>query len=1771
MKKIMKYILTASFAFLFCLLFAGGFGMKAEAADPIKISTEAELWNLVERSKEEILSNQTVVLQNDISITYKGHENDFLNIGSEDRPFAGIFDGNGFTISGLNNRKSILPDHDNGLFAWTNGATIKDLTLKDPVVDCAFRGGILVGHAENTTIENIRIHGGKLKVQPGNNIVSLITNVGFSGGAIAGSINGTTLYNCEVRGTEVVNNSTAGVAALGGEGLYMGGLVGSATNSVIEYCRMDDGWQIDDEGKQKMVESTIRNEYDVAVGALGGKAVYAGGIAGEIKSGSKIIDSYSTADVYVYCGTYVSVGAGNVAYAGGVVAEMYGDSCTVTRCHYAGNIHTKQYNALLVIPIIENDKYISGVAQYSESKEKNNGIDSSFFQRSASKTTKKFYALNDETDTDNYRALSDEEYRDRSFWIGEDYDLYGTIERAGTADARGTAAGEHVNRWVMDYKRGIPIHGNSLSAAIDFPGAGEVTIDGTDLIENSIEGRIGDCSVSTSDPYNFAIQGFDTYENEIKITANTNEVKDQANETHENAYKFSGWYLKRDNQTDSVSQIKSDYETLTGAYSDEVKVGDNEEYTTGNNDKFPLEDNDLYIAHYQANVVFHDVNGNVINKKSGEKETGDQINLSDDYYNYQDAMESEEPTTKPAGEGYEFYGWTDIPKSDGGYAGITTDELNTLINGGHIYQSGDLVEKPLKLYPIYTNYLLNISTIMEGNEQDKNESEHIRDNVAETAVEPKDDGLYLNIYGLNGNGKLASGKFVSGYRFLGWYEQFMDDEGNVTGERRISNEPMYKLEGVSLNEKHVYKAKLEYYVSYQTRLEKTATETDDYKDWFEYSGFWQRYESDFQNITAYISHKEVVDHWSKNEECTTEDKYAGKIYDRLTVYGHNRSYKNDYDVVVTGDFPGAGNPGESQTGGGASNFTVEANTNSDQGYNFVGWGKEYYYKRLGSYNGEEWSSNSTWNVGTLIWIDNEATYYFEAHYTANVNFHVHGEAVNSTTRIYGESVFKEQAETHRYTTPSSKTDLGENASTTSAAASATVPEREGYFFLGWVDRSDPEVAANWDYIFGENGDNYTAVSANRAVPYLLDTTNAKVERPMEVYAVYVNNTNIKTTTNIAQAGVPANAGINIPEDPTYTVKQKENGSITLTLTAEDNKTPVKGDDQNTKYRLQYVECITNPGTDDAAVTRLTPDTQGGNTFTLNNFDLGPSYLFIAYYEPLTVVYHLDDEAVHVDIRNSGQQLGESPEPKYTPADIETAGDNYAFVGWTINEPNSGDDHYYYLMDSHDDQNVTLVQPTDVVNQSMELYPAYARAGIKVTTNIEDRYSESAENVRGLRWNAEAGEYEIYAAETVSGSNGESFIFTGWKRTSTGNETSDYSSESVAGVSDVFDGATYTAMYEEGYTVTYHYWNPDKEDGAGYDVLYSAGVKNGDKLVETIENTEPDGTIEEITVPVHTEAFTGIMNTLAAGQTFEEWQTADGKGWDEISSQTITDDMDLYPVIWQTKVYDSSDTEAGKELSQTATGGKNPEVYVQADLTKSDQQKVSVYFAGVYSNDSLRVNVGKQSYGSDGKFTGVPDIPVDVYNEYRLVEVENPDYGESNPSQPPTITEMQGDLLANANTDKDGNAIFEFDGKLTITKKLESDVATDEFFIFKVTKLDASGNEESTTDVIVKAGKTVTMSLPYGTYKVTEDDGWAWRYTPSYETETKNPDGDVSQQNAGVDAGDWGADSGTIYINSFESSVICTNKESNSKWFDSSSNVRNVFGKAQAGQEDQNNN
>ena len=1729
MKKIIRLVLLPAFALLLGAFWMGGSPKEVQAAERVtEITTADELAYYAKMGGDaQTYEGQTIRLMNNIDMSeltgeYKG---EVIRFGSKDTPFKGTFDGNGYTISNLKNEKSVLPDTDLGLFAWTEGAVIKDLTLEDPVVDCAFRGGVLVGHAKNTTIENVRVHGGKLKIQPANNVVSLVTNAGFSGGAIAGSAEGSKLYNCEVRGTEVVNNSTQGVGALGGEGLYMGGIIGSATGgTVIEYCRVDDGRQLDGDGNYQMVESTVRNEYDVAVGALGGKAIYAGGIAGELKSGSKIIDSYSTAEVYAYCGTYVSVGAGNVAYAGGVVAEMYGGSCEVIRSHYAGNIHTEQYNALLVIPIIEKDKYISGVAQYSENEGENKGLTNSYFQRSASKTDKTFYALNDEPDTESYRSLTDEQYRDRSFWIGKGYDLYGTEERTGGAKDEA-----HYNKWVMDYTRGIPIHGNTVSAAIDFPGAGTATISGTELIRNSMEGypEETDCSVTTDDANHFAVQGFDTYEG-VSLSQKTNEAKDQTGAIHKDGFKFSGWYLKGDNHQDSVTDIKGEYADLTGNYNEANKV------TLGEDGAIPdLKDNALYVAHYQANVIFHDMSGNQL--------SADNANA---YYNYQDPL-PEIAIDVP--DGCQFYGWTDVPNKDtsGGYQGISNPDLTALQNGGNIYQAGDLIEKPLKLYPIFTDYKNNIQLIMEGNERDSIADISRRDNVAQTNVAEENGKVYLTLAGLDeSNNDMGVGILPDGYRFLGWYE--VVDEG----EHRISTDMKFELRDVDFTVNHTYKARLEYRVQYSVKAFRSQVPPYNDENGMLYAELWETYGAEFEDLAAPSMYLEKVAHWGDDafqQDCSSCEHYWGgvnrednEIYDKLNVYSHNQYLGGMYDVAFFSDFPGAGAP--DYEGNIIGGMTIKAQTNPN--YNFTLWTQEHseYDNRRKTSTEENWKCDSNGARGKMA---------FGAHYTANVTFHKeNNEAAESqtVTRRYNEAILLQQDNTYEYNYELTGQDTGVT-NTSAASPGADFTAKAGYHFVGWIDKtglSEHELS----YIYDVPGEDSCTSRASKALPYIIgtDTSDGRniVKRSMDLYPVYVKE-DITTTTNIAENGVPQGAGINVPTDPVYQLDDLGNGQWTLTLTAYDNKEFVVGSDGE-KYRLKYVEMLTNPGTDQQKTERieLSEGSKGQNvyTFTLENFDLGPSYKFIAYYEPIAVLYHLEDDNIKTEVRNTGSLLGESPEPLYEEAEIDAEnGGMYHFVGWTTERP-QGTVHQYYLLNSYDEaKDIYLAKPTDKVNSFMELFPVYAPVNIQVISNIDDQLDDTAQQTRWIE-RTEDGAFAIHAKPSVTVGDTK-YVFTGWKA---GGE--DFAREEVVTLDEVFDGIIYEAQYSKGYTINYHYWDQSGND----QILYTTGVTEEDHrtFVEKVENVKPDGSTETIQAPVDMEAFTGILNSLSTGQYFDEWQWVKGSGqnaeatsWSEFCNNEIVQDMELYPVIWQAKVYDGSN----QEMSQVSSGGEGPEVYLQANLTKDaqtgqrpDEQKISVYLAGVYSQESLTVNVSRQNYENNGAFVGVKGIKAEVYNEYRLEEVPDPNDPQG------TITQMTGDFMGEKDTDQDGNAVFTFDGELTISKKMEDGSDSGEPFRFTVTKLNAKGKPtDETTSLFVPAGESVTMRLPYGQYTVSEDEGWAWRFESALERKTHDAKEEI--QGAG----------GEVYINSYKSSVCCTNKELNGKWFDHGTHTKNVFG------------
>lgn len=176
-------------------------------------------------------------LANSIDANYSfGQGKSFDPIGtSKDQAFRGRFDGLGFSIFALNVKKN---DGYAGLFGYTDGATIRNVTLNSGSVTGDQFTGALVGYASNSTIENIintqdvtgsGFVGGIIGYATGGSTLSNLVNVGTvqaSGNEVGGIVG--TLVNSRLQGTTY--NLGAVIAS---DSSAVGGLVGRATNSTI--------------------------------------------------------------------------------------------------------------------------------------------------------------------------------------------------------------------------------------------------------------------------------------------------------------------------------------------------------------------------------------------------------------------------------------------------------------------------------------------------------------------------------------------------------------------------------------------------------------------------------------------------------------------------------------------------------------------------------------------------------------------------------------------------------------------------------------------------------------------------------------------------------------------------------------------------------------------------------------------------------------------------------------------------------------------------------------------------------------------------------------------------------------------------------------------------------------------------------------------------------------------------------------------------------------------------------------------------------------------------------------------------------------------------------------------------------------------------------------------------------------------------------------------------------------------------------------------------
>lgn len=1778
-----------------------------ENKNEFHIKNEADFLSYVALSRERDTSGWHVYLDNDIELDSDDMKDivantvKHLSFGNKEHPFKGVFDGQNHTVEGLNYDKDAFdPERDTGFFAETNGATIKNFLVKDANVWADFRGGIIVGKAVNTRFENVMVMESTLHVTCANNALNLITNAGFEGGLIAGELDGCTLYNCEVRGGRAVNNTTSGVQAIGGEGLYMAAFAGYVTNSTIEYCRVTPTRKDDGSIAEKGM-TDVTNKYDVAIGALGGNNVYASGFVGCMAGNAKIIDCFSTAQCYSYAASYVGVVAVTRAWTGGLAGRILTDkSNELVRSHFAGDLSSRQYNPIAVIPIIQNDVNLGGIAARANKDDAT--VTECYFKPSVSLSgnsqgnpaKKKIPSFGGDGTTkgDGYGPWDDERYTTRELWEEHDYDFCaGTMRSTDNDDALG---GQHTNEWAMDYKLKIPVHGQSVKATIDFPGAGTATIEATKL---GIDQK-------TSDPYAFAVsavlagtaQGLAQGDTSVTFRQETSAKPAGLSEAN-GGYRFMGWFresgvnVNRIDADNAWFNGKTDADAVTAGK--QVQKSEAHEHTstyTADNAKGAeaFKGNDLFIASYEAQVLFYNVKGEMLSWQSGEAH-----DKSTDWYRYGVGLTPVAPADRGAlSASATFIGWTTQPSGEaemhGGYAAITSPELAELKNAGAFYPAGAeiTVLGPTDFYPVYTDYVSNIMTVFEGNERDELDDKTQRAGVGKTVVkvETAEDGtgVYtVQVCDVDNKPLSEDGALPDGYRFLGWYENKQAANGSEV-EVRVSRDPSYKLPGnVDLTVPHTYTARFEYRVDYYVR----AYTNHEFTDSKLLCSVWNRYQTPFEENVGSTFVRENVVHWGPEhvdhgikdsyETCGTRFTKETLVVSPLNAYSHN--VKNDTgadtlkNLYADTDFPGAATLSDTWTSA-SLNVTVKP-VNDRYRLNF--WTLER--------DGEYWTYVKN-PIESMVRTDKK--YYVRAMITTDVNFYNKGDnVVRTATRRYESNLLQTKVNgadpTFTYYYPhvnksvkvAEKPEDGEKGSYESPLTLEASPTDAdmavpGYKFLGWISTAEVQRDSDvWKYIYDVEGDSFTTSDPDKAEPYLVKP-DFKVTQWQDAYPVYAKY-DVRYTTNLYRAGFKGTDKVNVPRYDIDPVINAGTDPATATVTP-DVTTPVyKAGGE--LYKLQKVEIELPNG----EVEDIEPN--GDNSYS-HQVEPGGAYTFVAYYSPLAVVYHLNARDVDGKVAQQGDSLGSLkdgiPLPTYNVGDIDATTNAYnAFVGWTETKPVAGNGYVVWSDD------VSMVNKSTVVKAPMELYPVYRASAVRVQSNIDANLDDPG-SVRYLS-RTDSGDQislEVKAATEVVGKDGTKYDFVGWSR--------DYESDNKYTLmtgddkyplegNEPFKSAMYTAVYKIApHKVRYH--------GVDGSVLFTATVDSGDEraqdgksgFVYTVdvpkmdENGRPvydnsgNPMMEQKSVAYDPDAHSKIVALLderaaANGdmrELFLEWRYvgADGdtKPWDVFKDEPIKGDMDLYPVTYRVVAKDTSDPAKSETMTAQLKWLLDPAAANTVD-DSADKAPFKVCFAKPFMGTRLTVTVMRASYGPGTEGVSVAEEPVNG----KFVSLYSLGSGDGS-------FDLANRLESKKTGEGDqgpGKAVFNFaqTHALTIVKKTTDASAMGQTFRFKVTRKMSQDSPAETRMVEVKVSEqrdengetcyvgSVQFAAPAGIYTVEEDTAWAWRYQGELSTPGKAP-GKTAELtiSSASSAGD--------------AVVTCVNTRAKDKWVDGGSRAKNVW-------------
>ena len=330
------------------MLFSGGEGTEAspylitcpEDLDDLSFSVEYEY---------ETFSGKYFKMTNDITLniqeTFRPIGNNF-NSSNEQRPFSGIFDGDGHTVSGLN---VYFPDNlFEGMFGIINGAVIKNLTIANSKFYGVAGIGAFVGAAiGDTKLQNLHTEGD----------VAVTATYYYAGGICAGALVSGNCHIADCTNAATVTSSygdAAGILATNGlEGTVVERCGNSGEITDYNYnvggvvCSTDAGMTIRD-----CYNSGTVNMYNQQEASN----LYGGGILGAIGSG--YYDGLVTIANCYNIGTFSSI-IPNLHPIFNI--DMIETGVDMSNCYFASDINGNSYDAGVEgtpCIVIENSSYM---------------------------------------------------------------------------------------------------------------------------------------------------------------------------------------------------------------------------------------------------------------------------------------------------------------------------------------------------------------------------------------------------------------------------------------------------------------------------------------------------------------------------------------------------------------------------------------------------------------------------------------------------------------------------------------------------------------------------------------------------------------------------------------------------------------------------------------------------------------------------------------------------------------------------------------------------------------------------------------------------------------------------------------------------------------------------------------------------------------------------------------------------------------------------------------------------------------------------------------------------------------------------------------------------------------------------------------------------------------------------------------------------------------------------------------------------------------------